>query len=315
MKSKKMRIKFLIILMAVSTSISWATSDPERSDRPTDPKALGRLLLERIERVQNECDTIEQMIGDGGLYKGLASKPVQKALDTFSGATEEPEAGFLKALNSCLSDFHMTAVDKDRDTLERLWTNKKEHLNALERFLTEQGIDIESLKEEREAEKIAGAAVALEALPTKADVFGGDFRSRPELGKYLHYYLSLETLGEFLDTQASLPIAYGAEFIADDERFPAIFGAGGKEYKKDARYIWCNLMEIVMNRFHGGVNPNDDSFNPYAAKLKYNDVWAINAHLTGNTRSKKTQDAYEHFKSSGIEKAAVRALRGLGLRK
>jgi|GEM_PF-4688475 hypothetical protein len=304
----KKKIGFLVILMALWTGDGFASSFT------ADPMELGRNLLRRIDAIQSQCDGLEGMIGESGAYRGFAAKSVQKALDTLDGATEEPDAGFLAALNSCVSDVH-SPIDPEATTLGQLLTMKKSNIAALERFLNAQGIDIAALREERELAKVTASAAILSTLPSKEEVFRADFNLRPNLGQYLHYYLTLENLPEFFDAQAPLQIKYGAEFIENDQRFPAIFGAGGREYKRDARYIWRNLMEIVMNRFHGGGDPSDGPFNPYAERLKYNDVWDINSRVAGSTHNKRTQDAYRHFNSSGVERAGIRLLRGLGIRR
>ncbi|MBY0281933.1 MAG: hypothetical protein K2W94_07215 [Alphaproteobacteria bacterium] len=303
----KKKIAFLTVLMALWVGAGFASGFDVESG---DPMQLGRNLLARIDTIQAQQVALEAMLGDSGPYKAFAGKSVQKLIDALDESTDEPDVGFLAALNSCVNDVY-SKIDPSTTTLAALLEMKGKNLGALSRLLASMGVDISALRPEAELAKVTAAAVVLETMPSKEEVFRGDFNLRPDLGQYLHYYLTYDDLDAFFNAQALLGIKYGAEFIENDQRLPAIFGAGGREYKRDSRYIWRNLMEIVMNRFHGGGDPSDGPFNPYAEKLKYNDVWDINARLAGSTHNKKTLDAYRHFNSSGVQKAGVRLLRGL----
>ena len=304
----KTKIAFLTILMAFWASVSFASG--VASD-PADPMEFGRKLLRRIDAVQAQRDTLEAIIGAEGAYRAYRGKTVQEVIDKFTNERGEPEASFFKALNSCVE--MGIGQPKEIMTMSALLEEKKANLAALERFLESTGVDVSALRKESELPKVTAAAVALSTLPSKEEVYRADFNLRPDFGKYLPYYLTYDDLGAFFEAQAPLPVKYGAEFIENYPRFPAIFGAGGREYKRDSRYIWRNFMEIVMKRFHGGGDPSDGPFNPYAERLKYNDVWDINSRVAGGTHNKRTEDAYRHFNSSGVEKAGVRLRRGLRL--
>lgn len=288
---------FFTFLMAFWTVAGFASD--------FDPMEMGRNLLARIDAVQKQRDALEAMIGDGGPYRGFAGKPVQKMLDALEGATEEPDAGYLAALNSCIA--MDSSLPKDVMTLSGLLAQKRKNLDALERFLESTGVDIAALR----AESVAAAAVALKAMPSKDEVFRGDFKTNPELGRYLHFYLTTDTFDELLGYQNTLPIAYGIDFIESDQRLPAIFAAFGRDYRVERPYLWRNLIEIIADQFCGGAK--DDRIDGYLHKLKYNDTWDINKGITRSNHHKHTPQAYEWLTQQDGTRMVERIRRGLRL--
>lgn len=304
----KTKMIILTFLMAFWAAVGFASSFTPGTE-PVDPMEFGRNLLRRIEAVQAQRDTLEAIIGDEGAYRAYRGKTVQEVIERFTNERAEPEASFFKTLNGCV-EMGM-GQPKETMTMSALLKGKKANLDALERFLESTGVDIAALREEKELAKVTAAAAALETMPSKEDVFRGDFRTNPDLGRYLHFYLTTDTFDELLGYQNALPIAYGIDFIESDQRLPAIFAAFGRAYRVERPYLWRNLIEIIADQFCGGAK--DDRIDGYLHKLKYNDTWDINKGITRSNHHNHTPKAYEWLTLQDGTRMVERVRRGLRL--
>ncbi len=311
-----MRFKLILLgvisLLFLNAVSAWAAAPAEDA---VDPRELARKLFARIVRLEEQGNAIADMIGDGKPYKGLADKPVQTALTVLAEATEGEDVRFLGALNDCLEMDARASVPLNPKTitLEALLRVKRANVDAIARFLESQGVNVAQLREEVEAEKLAAAAKAMDTAPTKEEVFDGDFFAHPDLGKYLHLYLTLDNVREFFEAQSRRDVSYGWGEIVGDQRFPALFAVWGKTYERgNQQNIWCTLIEGIAHHFAGG-DTNESKVDPYLKQFRYQDTWAINGHLA-DTHHKRTHDAFSYLSSKSGTRAVVRVLRGLGLR-
>lgn len=301
-----MKNLLVILGLVIATAIPGWTADEDVAD----PRELGRKLLTRIEQLHAQYVAIDGMIGDGRPYKGLAAKPIQSALTLLAGSTEANDIDFLAALTDCRA--MEPALNLETTTLGTLLHAKGENIDAIVRFIESMGVNIAELREEAQAERLAAAAKAMDAAPSQAEVFGGDFFANPNLGNYLHLYLTLSNVPEFFETQSRLSANYGWGEISRDQRFPALFSVCGKTYQGDAKYLWRNFIELVAHRFALG-DTNESKVDPYLKQFRYQDTWAINGHLT-TTHHKRTHDAFSYLSSQPGTIAVNRLLRGLGIK-
>jgi hypothetical protein len=283
MKTKQ---TLLIVMSLILTAAipSWGTEPGV-----VDPKELGRRLLTRIERLQSQRDAINGMIGETGAYKGFAKKSVQKALDTLGEDAEGDDAHFLAALKDC--QVIDSTLDPATKTLEDLLKDKENSIAGILRYLEEQKLDIEKLREESETEKLSPAAQIIETAPSQSDLFREDLYANADRAKLLFLHLNRENLREFVDAQNGVrhDLCWGEP--TKDERLKVIFSVAEREYKHDDKYLWFGLIDILNEN----IGVNIDNVDPYLKKLGYEDTWEINGHFQG-THNKVTPDAVRSYR-------------------
>ena len=318
-----MKLKFLVILMSVWASASWATSgfDDDLDTRglpagagvgagagagaaaePADDDlgSIEEMLTARV-ILENQRDTIEQMAMNP-IFSGL-SMSVRDAISILGDIREQPFPDFLATLQGCVE----TGTNQDM-TLGDLLEEKRKRLSSAKDTLRTATTDASLRVPTRPARAPASAAFSSTDEFSSAEeerLFKADYRLNPGYAESLARYLNRANLLRFFNAQALLQIEYGVDFIENDLRLRVILGVADKEYKVDKGYLWVTLIETIAEMFFDGkIEDSDEGINHFLHMLKYNDTWGIGKAISGHNRFYDTRKIVEWYHMTPEERAA-----------